>query len=336
MSEIKVLVIMPRTTYTRVSRPEDMKRLKSFANVITCIFDEPPTRQELAKLLNDVDGCITSWGSPKITRELLEHANKLRIIGHAAGSVKPYVCEEAFKRGIVVVHAAPIIAKSVAEFALAMMLNCLRAIPQHVKATREGRWSYRVEKPYFTRDLKGKTIGLVGFGYVARELIKLLRPFDVEVLVYDPYVSQDIINSHGAKKVTLKELLRESDLVSIHAALTEETRHMIREEHLKMMKSTAYLINTARGAIIDEKALVKALKEGWIVGAALDVFESEPLPKDHELLKLDNVILTPHIAGSSDERRAMLFGVIVKEFERFFKGEELHYKISLKRLRVMA
>jgi len=201
---------------------------------------------------------------------------------------------------------------------------------------KEGYWDYRIKKPYFTRDLRGKTVGLIGFGYVARELVKLLKPFNVKILVYDPYVSKDIMEAYEVEKVSLDTLLRESDIVSIHAALTKETTGMIGEQQLKMMKPTAYLINTARGAIIDESALIKALREGWIAGVVLDVFKQEPLPKEHELLKFDNAILTPHIAGPSDERRATLFRVIVEEFKRFFEGEQLRYKILLRRLRVMA
>lgn len=336
MDKVKVLVIMPKSTYSRISRPNDLSYLTSFAEVTACLFDEKPTEEDVIKLIVDADACITSWGSPKITERIINSANRLKIIGHAAGSVKPYICEEAFKKGIVVVHAAPIIAKSVAEFTLAMILNCLRAIPWHMRAIMRGDWNYRIRKPYLTKDLRGKTIGVLGFGYVARELVKLLKPFNVKVLVYDPYVSQELIKAYNAQPVTLSELLRKADIVTIHAALTEETRHMIGEEELKIMKPTAYLINTARGAIVDERALVKALKEGWIAGATLDVFEIEPIPRDHELLKLDNVIITPHIAGPSDERRATLLKVIIEEIKRFFEKKELRYRVTFGRLRVMA
>ena len=149
-------------------------------------------------------------------------------------------------------------------------------------------------------------------------------------------VPADVLKGYGVSPASLEEVMRESDIVSIHAALTDETRHMIGERELRMMKSTAYLINTARGAIIEERALVKALKEKWIAGAALDVFEVEPLPKDSPLYELDNVFLTPHIAGLSDERRSMLFGVIVEDFKRFFSGEEPLNKVDPRKLKVLA
>ena len=336
MERPRVLVAMPREVFAKVSRPGDMDLLRSFAEVVECLFDREPSEGELAELMADVDGCITSWGSPRITEGVLERARRLKIVGHAAGSVKPYLCEEVFRRGIVVVHAAPLIAKSVAEFALALILVCLRDVLGHAEAAREGRWEYREARPRVTRDLRGKTVGVVGFGYVGRELVKLLKPFDVRALVYDPHVGEDVVRAHGAELVPLDELLRESDVVTIHAALTEETYHMIGERELRLMKPTAYLVNTARGAIVDTQALVRALREGWIAGAALDVFEEEPLPRGHPLTELDNVVLTPHVAGPSDERRSTLFRAVVEDLMRFFRGEEPLYRVSYDRLCFMA
>ena len=337
MNKVKVLITMPKRTYTRISKPNDIKELKSFAEVIMNIFDKKPSEDKLVELISEVDGCITSWGSPKITKRVVKSAKKLKIIGHAAGSIKPYICEEVFIKGITVVHAAPIIAKPVAEFTLALMLNCLRAIPQHFIALKfKKNWNFRERKEKYTRDLKGKTIGIVGFGYVARELVKLLEPFEVRILVYDPYVEHDKLKKYNAKKVSLEELLSNSDIVTIHAALTEETRHMIGERELKLLKPHAFIINTARGAIIDEKALIKALKEKWIAGVALDVYEREPLPEDSPLYELDNVILTPHIAGASGERISTLLSTIIEEFKLFFEGKEPRYKIRYERLKIMA
>jgi len=333
---VRILVTIPKNLLRLVSRPEDLERLRSFADVIFNPYERNLTEEELSRMIRGVDGCITSWGSPRFTEEVLANADKLKIIGHAAGSVKPYVTDEVFKRGIIVVNAASAIAKSVAEFTLAMILNCLRAIPQHISAMRKRNWNYKRNRSNYTWDLRGKKIGLIGFGAVARELVLLLKPFNVHILVYDPYVPTDVLKDYGITPVSLEEVMKESDIISIHAALTDETRHMIGERELKMMKPTAYLINTARGAIVDEKALIKALKEGWIAGAALDVFEVEPLPKDNPLYELNNVFLTPHIAGPSDERRSMLFGVIVRDFERFFSGKKPLNIVKHERLKYQA
>lgn len=144
--KVKVLVTIPRRLYGQVSRPEDENKLREIAEIIFNPYDRNLSEDELADLIVDIDGCITSWGSPKFTEKVLNKANKLKIIGHAAGSVKPYVTDEVFKRGIVVVNAASAIAVGVAEFTLAMILNCLRAIPQHINAMRRKNWRYKEER----------------------------------------------------------------------------------------------------------------------------------------------------------------------------------------------
>ena len=327
--KVKVLVTIPKELYKLVSRVEDEEKLKSFAEVTFNPYDRNLNEEELSNFILDVDGCITSWGSPKFTEAVLKNAEKLKIIGHAAGSVKPYVTEEVFKRRIVVVNAASTIAKSVAEFTLAMILNCLRGIPKYIEAMRAKDWDYKNRRGIETLDLRGKVVGIVGFGKVARELVQLLKPFEVSILVYDPFVELEQLAAYNARKVSLNELLSVSDIVTLHAASTPETYHMIGEKELRLMKSSAYIINTA-GPLIDENALVKALKERWIAGAALDRFDEEPLQKSSVLYELNNVFLTPHVAGPSDERRKMLFGTIVEDFRRFFSGEkpinEVHYE----------
>ncbi|RLF19856.1 MAG: hydroxyacid dehydrogenase [Thermoprotei archaeon] len=336
MKKIRILVTVPKPLLDEISKPEDRARLESFAEVIYNESDRNLTQTELCEMIRGMDGCITSWGSPRFTKEVLDNADRLKIIGHAAGSVKPYVTDEVFRRGIVVVNAASVIAISVAEFTLALMLNCLRRIPDFMYSMKKRKRNHELERKFFTCDLRGKCIGIIGFGFVARRLVELLRPFEVRILVYDPYVPEEVVSSYGCEPADLDVVLRESDIVTIHAALTEETRHMIGERELRMMKRTAYLINTARGAIVDTDALVKALKEGWIAGAALDVFEEEPLPKDSPLYDVENVYLTPHIAGPSDERRHTMFGVIVEEMERFFTGKSLRYRVMPEELKFKA
>lgn len=334
--KIRVLVTIPRSLYGKISRVEDESKLRGFAEVVFNPYDRNLSEDELAELIVGVDGCITSWGSPRFTEKVLEKADRLKIIGHAAGSVKPYVTDEVFRRGIIVVNAASAIGSSVAEFTLAMMLNCLRAIPQHIEAMRMRNWRFKEERSVRTYDLRGKTVGLIGFGFVARELVKLLKPFDARILVYDPYISDDDAERYSVERVDLDRLLSLSDIVSLHAASTPETYHMIDEREFKLMKPNAILINTARGALVDEKALIEALKARRIAWAALDVFEEEPLPGDSPLYDLDNVFLTPHIAGLSDERRSMLFGIVVEDFRRFFSGEKPLNVVEYSRLRFLA
>lgn len=333
----KILVTVPRELLREISTPEALERLEKLGEVVYNEKErENLSEGELRELIRGVDACVTSWGSPKFTDKVLDNADRLKIIGHAAGSVKPYVTEEVFRRGIIVVNAADVIAVSVAEFALAMMLNCLRRIPDFVEAMRRGDWGFKTRKAFGTCDLRGKTVGLVGFGLVARNLVELLKPFGVRILVYDPYTPPEEIERRGCAPASLEALLRESDVVSIHCALTDETYRMIGERELRMMKRTAVLVNTARGAVVDTEALVRALKEKWIAAAALDVFEQEPLPPDHPLYELDNVYLTPHVAGPSDERRHELLGAVVEEFEKFFSGRKLTRAVRPEELKVRA
>jgi len=334
--KVRVLITIPRSLYKMVSRAEDEEALKSFAECVFNQLDRNLNEEELSKLIVDIDGCITSWGSPRFTEKVLNNANRLKIIGHAAGSVKPYVTEDVFKRGIVVVNAASTIAKPVAEFTIAMVLNCLRGIPKYIEAMNRRNWGYKDQREFATYDLRGKTIGIIGFGAVAKELVKLLKPFEVRIIVYDPYVDPDQVAAYGARKTDLNELLACSDVVSLHAASTPETYHMLGEKELRLMKPTAYLINTSRGSLIDENALIKVLKEKRIAGAALDVFEQEPLENNSPLYDLDNVFLTPHVAGGSDESMRQLLGTIVRDFKRFFSGEKPINEVSYEKLTILA
>jgi phosphoglycerate dehydrogenase-like enzyme len=333
---VRVLITIPAELYSRISRAGDEEKLRSFAECVFNPFNRNLNEDELSELIVDVDGCITSWGSPRFTEKVLNNANRLKIIGHAAGSVKPYVTEQVFKRGIIVVNAASTIAKPVAEFTIAMILNCLRGIPKYVEAMRMRNWVHREQRGFTTYDLNGKTIGIIGFGAVAKELVKLLKPFEVSIMVYDPYAEPSQVASYGARKVGLNELLKCSAVVTLHAALTPETHHMIGEKELRLMKPAAYLINTSRGALIDENALVKALREKWIAGAALDVFEQEPLESNSPLYDLENVFLTPHVAGGSDERMRQLFGTVVEDFKRFFSGEKPINEVPYEKLKILA
>lgn len=326
MTKPRVLVTPPKGLMERISNTKAIELLHSFADVVYNDKDRQLTSQELGDAIADMDGVITSWGSPMITKEVLVKARKLRIIGHAAGSVKPYICDEVFARGIVVVSAASEIAYSVAEYALAQMINCLREIPDYVRLMKKGTEHQFKHEHYdegLCKDLMGKRIGLVGSGNVARRLIHLLKPFDVEIMVYDPYLSETEATSLGIRKVSLEEVLSKSDIISLHAAATPETHHMIGKRELEMIQDGAVFINCARGALVDEEALISELRKGRF-RAALDTAGEETggIPVDSDLRKLNNVYLTPGIAGPSGERRSWLFYVVVEDIRLFFMGKE--------------
>ncbi len=183
---------------------------------------------------------------------------------------------------------------------------------------KQGKWR---SKDLLGYELLGKTVGIIGLGNIGRKVAEKISGFKVKLFAYDPYVDKKIAQQINVELVDLETLLKESDIVTIHAALTRETKHMIGENELKLMKKTAFIINTARGAIIDEKALIKALKEGWIAGAALDVFEEEPPNPDNPLLKMDNVLVTPHFASCTFEAYQREAIMAAEEVLRVLKGE---------------
>ena len=331
MNRWKVIILSG--TYGKAV-PEAIERIKEVAEVERRKIPKGATQKEIAEIISDAD-IIVLGASGKIGKEVLLKTPNLKMIAKRGVGLDNVDLKAATELGVLVTYTKHANSQSVAEHTIGLILALVKNIVKANEELKEKGWKIRSE--LIGIELAGKTLGVIGFGSIGRKVTKIVKnAFNMNVLVYDPYVSVDVVSSFGCRLVDLDTLLRESDIVTIHAALTEETYHMIGERELKLMKRTAYLINTARGAIIDEKALIKALKEGWIAGAALDVFEKEPLPKDSQLYELKNVYLTPHVAGPSDERRHMLFGAIVDEFERFFSGKGVTRAVRPGELRVRA
>ncbi|MEM2875960.1 MAG: C-terminal binding protein, partial [Candidatus Bathyarchaeia archaeon] len=207
----------------------------------------------------------------------------------------------------------------VADHTVALILSLLRKIPQARESVKSGVWDWKVLQP-ITR-LRGKTVGIIGFGRIGREVAKRIRAFETNIVAYDPYIPSDVFEKNFAKKVDLESIFEQSDVVTIHVTLTDETRHMVRKEYLQKMKKTAILVNASRGAVIDEEALYTALKEGWISGAALDVMEKEPPRRDNPLLNLDNVIITPHMAWYSIDSLTEIQTKAAEEVARALNGQ---------------
>ncbi|MDI3530207.1 MAG: D-3-phosphoglycerate dehydrogenase / 2-oxoglutarate reductase [Candidatus Atribacteria bacterium] len=251
---------------------------------------------EARRLIEDVDGVIVR-SAFQVDATLLDRAQRLKAISRVGVGLDNIDVDYACKKGIKVLNVEGENALSVAEHAVALLFTLAKGINWFDREIRRGNWKSRyLGKPI---EVAGKTIGLVGFGAIGKKVAELALSLGMQVLFYDPFVEK---SESGAKKVcVLEELLKGSDFVSLHLPLTEETRKMIGERELRCMQPHAFLINVARGAIVDEKALYRALKEGWIAGAAIDVFEEEPPSLDNPLLKLENVVLTPHVAGLTKE-----------------------------------
>ncbi|NJE02403.1 hydroxyacid dehydrogenase [Thermococcus sp. JdF3] len=292
-----------------VAAPLHEKAIEVLKNAgFDVVFEEYPDEARLLELVGDVEAIIVR-SKPKVTRKVIEAAPKLRVIGRAGVGLDNIDLEAAKERGIKVVNSPGASSRSVAELAVALMFNVARKVAFADRKMREGTWA---KKQAMGIELEGKTLGVVGFGRIGYEVAKIARALGMNVLLYDPYPNEERAREVGGTFASLEDLLRESDVVTLHVPLIEATHHLINEERLRLMKSTAILINAARGAVVDTDALVKALQEGWIAGAGLDVFEEEPLPADHPLTKLDNVVLTPHIGASTVEAQ-MRAGVQVAE-----------------------
>ncbi len=276
----------------------------------------------VANLAANAHAILTHVGP--VTRSVIEHCPDLRIIGCCRGGAVNVNVAAASERRIPVVNSPGRNAQAVIEFTLGMILSERRGIARAHAALSQGAWEgylYRYDQAGL--EMQGQTIGLVGFGAIAQGLVPYLKPFDVQILTFDPYVSDERLAALGVTRVDLPALLRESDIVSIHARVTPQTRKMIGAEQLALMKPTATLINTARGPLVDYEALYAALVEGRIAGAALDCLESEPPPPDWPLLRLPNVTVTPHIAGASRSSAERGAEQVARDVANFFAGRPL-------------
>jgi glyoxylate reductase len=282
----------------------------------------PPPKKTIIEKAKNVDALATLL-SDKIDAEVFNAAPRLKIVSQLAVGFDNIDIPEATKRGIYVTNTPEVLTDTTADFAWALLMALARRVVEADKYVRTGQWKVGWHPDMMTgRDIYNATIGVVGAGRIGYAVAKRATGFSMKILFYDVVPRPEIEKDFGAKKVDLDTLLKESDFVSIHVPLMKETQHLINEQKLKLMKKTAYLINNSRGPVVDEKALYKALKEGWIAGAGLDVFEQEPTPADNPLLKLDNVAVAPHISSASIETRSKMGEMVAENLVAFFEGKK--------------
>jgi len=277
------------------------EKLGDIAEIVYGTFRRP---DDIPEEIRDVNAIIL--GLEPMNEEAINNFPDLRIIARYGVGYDNVDVDACTERGIYVTHTPGVLSHAVAELTIGLMLCLSRRILDADRYVRE-KWA-KPEKKMLKMgiDLYGKTLGVVGLGRIGYEVAERARAFGMKILYYDVERKSEAEISLGAQYVDLETLLRESDFVSLHIPLTSRTRGMIGERELKLMKPTAYIINTSRGAVIDEDALCRALREGWIAGAGLDVFVSEPLPLDSPFIGMENVVLTPHIGTYTVEtRRAM-------------------------------
>jgi len=329
---MKIVVLANQDRQSQVFKKEHIDFLRTLGDVVLNESIEGPDEQAAIEIVKGADIVISSWNCPKMTKPILENAPDLKLLLHAAGSVKGIVSEELWAKGIRVTGAAAALGKGVAETALGLTISSLKNIWNLSNVTRYGGWNAQNET---VREIYDVTVGVIGAGYAGRHYIKLLQNFDVEILLYDPTLDRDECKLLGTKKVELNELMRTSDVVSIHAPSIPSTYHLINAENLAIMKDRAVLINTARGTIIDENALIVELKLGRI-SACIDVTDPEPPAESNELRNLPNVILTPHIAGSVTNGKKRIGDMIVLELNSYLSDGTLQYEVKQKSISTIA
>ena len=320
MTRPVVAITVGRSHYRRMFSAAALADLAAVAEVAHHPGDEPASKQELSTVLAGADACITSWGVARIDADVVAAAPRLGHLAHMGGSVKRFVSGAVWERGIRVTSAAVTLARDVAETTLGLMIVGRKRIWPLGNHVRDGGWrDSPVWDRWDARELHRSTVGLIGAGSVGRHVIELLAPFSVTILVADPYLSDEEAAGLGVKKVEPAELMSRSDVVSIHAPDTDQTRHMIGAELLSRLSDGAVLINTARGGIIDEAALADELTTGRIF-AFLDVTDPEPPASDNPLRRLENVVITPHIAGCIENCHRM-GELAVEEVRRYLAGQ---------------
>ena len=279
--------------------PPDWVAKEVQAAGIDFVVHECTTREELADHAGDADVVWVFGGSPIVTAENFEVLPRCGAVIRTGSGTDNIPVGEATHRGIIVANTPEAHSDGVSDHAIGLLFAVVRQIAVQDRAVRRGTWDRALAWPEW--HLHDQTLGLVGFGHIAQLVARKLSGFEMTTLAYDPYVSTEVMAAQGVQPAKLDEVLSRSDFVSIHCPLTKETHHLIGARELQLMKPRAILINTARGPVIDEPALVRALTKHWIAAAGLDVLEQEPTASDNPLLKLDNVVLTPHIAGYTDE-----------------------------------
>jgi len=301
---------------------EGIRKLREFGDVEIQVG---VSEEELKARIAGYDALIVRSGT-KVTREVIEAGTRLKVIGRAGVGVDNIDVDSATERGIMVVNAPGANTISAAEHTIGMLLSLSRKIPAANQSLKSGEWS---RKKYMGVEVNGKVLGIIGLGRVGGEVAKRAKGLGMRVVAYDPFISQEKAGELGVSLMAFSEVLSISDFITIHTPLMKDTYHLIGKDEFEKMKEGVRIINCARGGIIDENALVEAIKSGKVAGAALDVFEQEPPPMDSDLLKLDSVIVTPHLGASTEEAQRAAAIVIADEVIRALENKPVRNAVNM-------
>jgi glyoxylate reductase len=313
----------PQVFVTRQLLPEALELIAQTAEMEVWPAEYPPTPEQLHQKVANVDGVLTNI-MDRVDAALLDAAPRLKVISQLAVGLDNIDVAEATRRGILVGYTPGVLAKATADLAFALLMCAARRVSESERWVRAHNWKLAFHPTYWLgMDVHESTLGIIGLGEIGLEMAKRAKGFDMKVIYYSRTRRPELEAQYGLGYANLPDLLRSADFVSLHTPLTQESHHFIGEPELRMMKPTAVLINTARGPVVDPKALYIALKENWIYAAGLDVTEPEPISDNDPLLTLDNVIITPHIgsAAVATRRRTMLLAA--RNLVAGLKGERL-------------
>jgi len=332
LTKCNALVTIPEGLLKRqIFTKDTMQSLEQIVNVTWNPQSRDYTEEELCEVIKGKHVCLTGWGTHKITAKVLNNANKLKFIGHMAGTIKGLVDEAFFNKGVIITNANTALAYSVAEYCLMVALMTTWDILGTIGKVKSKQWPNNND---VVDGLNGKTVGLLGYGTIAKRFISLLKTFDVKIYVNSGNCPIEEADVYGFELCSLEDVLK-CNIISIHKTLTTITYHMLNKDKLKIIPDNAIVINTARGAVFDENDLIKELKKNRFK-AVLDVFEQEPLPNGHILRKLPNVIITPHCAATSLYWRRQLPKLIIEDLQLFLEGKEPKNIIHLDKYRSMS
>lgn len=312
--------VKPKVYVTRLLPKEAMDRIHSFCDPRVWDGELPPPRNVLLENVREIDGLV-SLLTDKIDSELMEKAPKLRVISNYAVGFDNIDIPEATRRGIIVGNTPGVLTDTTADLTFALLLSAARRVVEGDKVVRAGKWKTWGPMILLGPDVHGATLGIVGLGRIGVAMAKRAKGFGMKLLYHDVVRNKEAEDELGIKFADMDSLLEQSDFITLHTNLTAETKHLMGAKQFEKMKGTAILVNTSRGPIVDNMALYEALKSGKIAYAALDVTEPEPMPADHPLLTLDNVIVVPHIASASVAARTKMGLMAADNLIAGLKGE---------------
>lgn len=336
---MKALIATPKgvifdTFYTE----ENISLANSLGDIVWNETEKKLNIEDVKDKIADCDVYITSWGSPPLDDNILKYAPNIKLLCHMCGTVVPVMSDEMWEKGIRVISGNDYFAESVAEGTITYMLSSLREIPKYSYMLKvERRWKNNLDPAYYTQGLLGKSVGIVSYGAIAKHLVRMLQVFRVKIKVYDIVeIPKEEKEKYGIEQVSLEELFKTSDIVTVHTPLNDNTYHLIDEKYLSLIKNGALFINTSRGAVVDQAALTRELNSGRF-HAVLDVYEKEPPEKDDPLFDCPNLIMIPHMGGPTTNLRKIIAHDLLLECKGFIdNGGFLPHEISKEKSRQMS